>query len=329
MKKLSESVWGDLRKKSLGQETREEDNVDLLDRPGFFEYLKSHYKVIKGKPQDDIGASMTIPVFNLSFAGLFYLTAIWYKKERLDTIWFYYREHSYLTQMESIIEPLKEFCKMVNFTKQPCKFEFSPKDGSLVSNSFLLRIIDTITENAQFPCLSKVMEESVWGDLRKKSLGQEKRLEIPGNVNELVPIDIGCSVLWADRDIVMDGETKIPFNEVSQFEIDGWRRPTRKEAKELFTNPHWKSNYDDKEVGENYTIDISHNGKDYVSFTGKVLNTLYCTITYLLNESEVNGNVGKFFPAFSMRIENNYLSYGDFAWADPNYDYKIRLVREK
>ena len=29
---LIESVWGDLRKKSLGQEIREEDNIDDLDR---------------------------------------------------------------------------------------------------------------------------------------------------------------------------------------------------------------------------------------------------------------------------------------------------------
>ena len=39
MKKLSESVWGDLRKKSLGQEERvEKDNIE-----GFYEYLLDTY----------------------------------------------------------------------------------------------------------------------------------------------------------------------------------------------------------------------------------------------------------------------------------------------
>ena len=36
---LKESVWGDLRKKSLGQETREEDNVNLLNFDQMYDYL--------------------------------------------------------------------------------------------------------------------------------------------------------------------------------------------------------------------------------------------------------------------------------------------------
>ena len=45
MKKLSESVWGDIRKKSLGQEDRIEESVDNIpDINGLFNYIKERYK---------------------------------------------------------------------------------------------------------------------------------------------------------------------------------------------------------------------------------------------------------------------------------------------
>ena len=41
---LKESVWGDIRKKSLGTEVRTEDDVNSLDCAGFCEYLKTKYE---------------------------------------------------------------------------------------------------------------------------------------------------------------------------------------------------------------------------------------------------------------------------------------------
>ena len=43
MKKLSESVWGDIRKKSLGQEERQEDDISNLSIEDFSKYLDSMY----------------------------------------------------------------------------------------------------------------------------------------------------------------------------------------------------------------------------------------------------------------------------------------------
>ena len=40
---LKESVWGDIRKKSIGQEIREEDNINNLDGRAFVDYLKQQY----------------------------------------------------------------------------------------------------------------------------------------------------------------------------------------------------------------------------------------------------------------------------------------------
>ena len=43
MRKLSESVWGDVRKKSLGQEVRIENDIDGLSYKDFLSYLEDTY----------------------------------------------------------------------------------------------------------------------------------------------------------------------------------------------------------------------------------------------------------------------------------------------
>ena len=44
MKKLSESIWSDMQDRSAGETVRKEDDVDILDREQFFDYLKDIYK---------------------------------------------------------------------------------------------------------------------------------------------------------------------------------------------------------------------------------------------------------------------------------------------
>ena len=43
MKKLSESVWGDLRKKSLGKEDRIEEDINNFDMQQLYDYLHVRY----------------------------------------------------------------------------------------------------------------------------------------------------------------------------------------------------------------------------------------------------------------------------------------------
>ena len=48
MKRLSESIWGDIRKKSLGQEARVEDDIDLMDAERLYQYVISKYMPLPG-----------------------------------------------------------------------------------------------------------------------------------------------------------------------------------------------------------------------------------------------------------------------------------------
>ena len=50
MKRLSESVWGNIRKKSLGQEGRLENGVNHLTPKGLYDYIMSNYKGWSGFP---------------------------------------------------------------------------------------------------------------------------------------------------------------------------------------------------------------------------------------------------------------------------------------
>jgi len=44
MRKLSESIWSDIQDRSSGETVRKEDDINLLDRQDFVDYLKEHYR---------------------------------------------------------------------------------------------------------------------------------------------------------------------------------------------------------------------------------------------------------------------------------------------
>jgi hypothetical protein len=81
------------------------------------------------------------------------------------------------------------------------------------------------------------IDESFWGDVHKRSRGDEIRKEDElTNIRELVPVDMGVSVLWADKDLeYRDGNCYFDFNEASNIiKNSKWRIHTRQESYELF-----------------------------------------------------------------------------------------------
>ena len=89
----------------------------------------------------------------------------------------------------------------------------------------------------------KKLSESIWGDFRKKSLGQEERLEDKTNIQDLMPVDLGGSILWADRDLEQQGKDKFTYKEVQELILKTeWRLPTAEEAKELERPGHYEDN---------------------------------------------------------------------------------------
>lgn len=74
------------------------------------------------------------------------------------------------------------------------------------------------------------IEESVWSDIHKRSNGGEIRKEDnPTNIKEIKPVDMGVTVLWADRDLEWkDGGCYFNYNEASDIiKNSKWRIPTK------------------------------------------------------------------------------------------------------
>ena len=92
------------------------------------------------------------------------------------------------------------------------------------------------------------LSESVWTDIQKRSNGDRIRKENDHtNIMDIIPLDMDCSVLWADRDLEWkDGSCYFNFDEVSEIvEKSKWRIPTKNEVSELFNETRNIKNTDD------------------------------------------------------------------------------------
>ena len=84
------------------------------------------------------------------------------------------------------------------------------------------------------PDFKTFIKESIWSDMQDRGTGEIKKKEDESNLSQLKPIDLGGSILWADRDLDVHGNDLFTVDEVQKI-IKGseWRLPTVEEAKEL------------------------------------------------------------------------------------------------
>jgi len=129
--------------------------------------------------------------------------------------------------------------------------------------------------------LSKI-DESVWGGILDRGTGEKvKKEDNLGNILSLKPIDMGGSVLWADQNLIYDGEEIFTYDEANDLiSHSEWRLPTLKEVAELYGhNLYYDSKYiylDDpkkisfKKCGCGYPKDIIiDNGKCFYGWTSE------------------------------------------------------------
>ena len=181
MKKLSESVWGSIRKKSLGQETRLEDNVNDLDLKGFTQYLKDKYpetattQTKSSQIRTDGINSIYIPILPWGYNAAYELV---YKFERRRLL--IHDRYNSNPKLPSKLKFLKKSYVFTTFDSLG-ESEFFTKQGKPIeTNEQVIEIIEMILDNYQGEedlMISKKISESVWGNIRKKSMGQETRIE--------------------------------------------------------------------------------------------------------------------------------------------------------
>ena len=151
-KYINESIWSDMQDRSAGETVRKEDDINLLDRDGLYDYIYALYKQIEPFPlplksqTSPAHAYFSIPIFKSD-----------YKVYRLNCI-FDNNKISKITLMASDAD-VKDFKQALidNFDatiNSDGALTITAKDGT-VSNQVCMDLIKTIVENAPHPYLKK------------------------------------------------------------------------------------------------------------------------------------------------------------------------------
>ena len=155
MRKLSESIWSDMQDRSTGEIVRKEDDVNLLDRDGFYNYIMEHYKTTT---EDVTGPYAIINSENADYISipiLEYQAVILYSVN----IWHFNTDEKYITiPTGNLFTGSDLFVKIRDtFKLQPNEDKFNhlfklfPKDNKKVDNKFFLEVIDFIIDNTKEP----------------------------------------------------------------------------------------------------------------------------------------------------------------------------------
>ena len=162
---MKESVWADLRKKSLGQEARMENDVNHMNFDEFTIFVTDTYSekgnwfqindsIDKTELHIDLDIINGISLkFNVS-SGKLYNILIDVHSEDVKPL---------------DVSKLENDFKIEQLNSKT--YEVRNLDDT-VSNSTYVKLIEFFIENKD-----NLLMESVWGDMRRKSLGQEKRIE--------------------------------------------------------------------------------------------------------------------------------------------------------
>ncbi len=94
--------------------------------------------------------------------------------------------------------------------------------------------------------LSNILKESIWRGILDRGTGEKiKKEDDLGNISSFKPVDMGGSVLWADQNLIIDGEEIFEYDEANDLISNSeWRLPTLKEVAELYGhNIYYDSEY--------------------------------------------------------------------------------------
>jgi hypothetical protein len=223
MKKLSkidESVWSDIHKRSNGASVRKEDDVNLLDFDGLYDYVSTKY-------EDEVEYIFLTDVPNKSISVEIIVgleVSINYKEGNKEI-------YSILIDLlDNVgIETYVLTTEGFNIKKISSNtFKVTEEDGS-ASNSTFINLINFFLNNKDIITVN----ESIWSDIHKRSNGEtvRKEDEFRSNIKNMKPVDLSSDfpVYWADIDLEVNGDDRFDWEETQsmkeQIEKTGWRLP--------------------------------------------------------------------------------------------------------
>ena len=150
MRKLSEiteSIWGKVLDRGAGDTIRKEDDVNLLDSDGLYDYLKKHYKGILPFAfiMNNYGM-LSVPIIRGTVHN-----CVWYSPEsKIKAVSI---GDEIVSQVDGLLNLLydnfsiREINGENNDGKYTTLYWVSPKDGSEATNKFFIDVIDFLLEN--------------------------------------------------------------------------------------------------------------------------------------------------------------------------------------
>ena len=147
MRKLSESIWSDMQDRSAGDTVRKEDDVNLLDSDGLYDYINKHYKRIAPFAFiTNIGGMLSVPIIRGTVHN-----CVWYSPEsEIKTVSI---GDGMISQVDGLLNLLYDNFSIKEINGENNDGEYTtlywvyPKDGSEVTNKFFIDVIDFLLEN--------------------------------------------------------------------------------------------------------------------------------------------------------------------------------------
>ena len=158
------------------------------------------------------------------------------------------------------------------------------------------------------PDFKTYLKESIWSDMQDRGTGEIKKKEDESNLSQLKPIDLGGSVLWADRDLELHGDDLFTVNEVQKITKGSeWRLPTVEEARELNGNGYYET--DGWSFGERDNIlyftkrkyHPNGSGRTYIGFTSNIFFENTRVNVFMLEDEHLDEDV-----IYSASVEEKY-----------------------
>ena len=163
---IEESLWSEIQDRSSGDAIRKEDDVNLLDRDEFYDYLKNKYNKISHMISKN-PSEINIKLGWSYFPKRDYIIDIhWVEKNKIKNLYLNFGQ-----------------CELDTLCRKNFKIGTSNDD---ISNEEILDIIDFCLDYiSSHKEIESPMNESIWSDIQDRSSGKVVRREDDVNILDI------------------------------------------------------------------------------------------------------------------------------------------------
>ena len=149
---IKESIWSDIQDRSAGETVRKEDDVNILDRDGFFDYLDRIYSHVRAIEKTKEPYGIYVPLFRPDPSSLANVSLHINYPDNPTTPQI--RLESFLLKyIHQIDKLLRDTFYVVDIPKKTNLdsdyIEIYPNENEHASNSFCLKVIDFLLDEAE------------------------------------------------------------------------------------------------------------------------------------------------------------------------------------